>query len=446
MKQKMKYLLFICLSLVLCSVQHVLADDGTALEVPRIREGQEMQEVTVSPNWRDALEPGAIYEADASEWFEGEGVLTYHWLQEEAIGDFRLDAATGALEFRPWCKDVGKTAYIEVYAKNEAGESEHVQLSIYIDKAQNAPDTEYTVVKDTYKEQQPGGLIQGPYDKYAFAAKMQLHDNKILMVYLDGQEIAYKLEEERYPTTGFKIFSIAPEDVSGLAFGEHVVKIIMSGGVDVEFPVYVQETKKQCTVTYVAFRPGDNTTTGLLWMDQISCVEGEAVVQPTYTDLEHYTFAGWWSIEDDPADSKEYTSETPIYSDVALRAKWEPKAYAVTFINGGAAYAEYDIAYGEAIPLPSAPQKAGYRFIGWYSGENGNGTKLEEGTAAEGPLTLYAHWSKTSSGSLRNTQHTQAEKTETEEPYRAVFDYEHLWELLETPVKIFVKLLVLFPA
>ena len=108
MKQKMKYLLFICLSLVLCSVQHVLADDGTALEVPRIREGQEMQGVTVSPNWRDALEPGAIYEADASRWFEGEGTLTYRWLQEEAIGDLRLDAATGALEFRPWSGRPGR--------------------------------------------------------------------------------------------------------------------------------------------------------------------------------------------------------------------------------------------------------------------------------------------------------------------------------------------------
>ena len=441
MKQKMKYLLFICLSLVLCSVQHVLADDGTALEVPRIREGQEMQEVTVSPNWRDALEPGAIYEVDASEWFEGEGTLTYHWLQEEAIGDLRLDAATGALEFRPWCKDVGKTAYIEVYAKNEAGESEYVQLSIYIDKAQNAPDTEYTVVKDTYSKDGQDLIYQEvQYQRFVFAADLKMNDNRVLSAYLDDQEVAYYLEEKGPPHTDVKIFGIYPIAVMGLSSGEHTVEIIMSGGADIEFPVYVKQN--MYNVTYAPIDPE-----GVRYpINQITCNEGETVILPTLSDTEHYTFAGWWSIEDDPADSKEYTSETPIYSDVALRAKWEPKVYAVTFINGGAAYAEYDIAYGEAIPLPSAPQKAGYRFIGWYSGENGDGTKLEEGTAAEGPLTLYAHWSKTSSGSLRNTQHTQAEKTETEEPYRAVFDYEHLWELLETPVKIFVKLLVLFPA
>ncbi len=56
------------------------------------------------------------------------------------------------------------------------------------------------------------------------------------------------------------------------------------------------------------------------------------------------------------------------------------------------------IAGGNVGTLPTAPTRSGYTFKGWNTQANGSGTAFTAATAVNGPITVYAQWSKNSSG------------------------------------------------
>ena len=48
--------------------------------------------------------------------------------------------------------------------------------------------------------------------------------------------------------------------------------------------------------------------------------------------------------------------------------------------------------------LPKAPSKSGYTFSGWNTAANGSGTAFTKETVVTSPITVYAQWTKNSSG------------------------------------------------
>ncbi|MDY3927829.1 MAG: InlB B-repeat-containing protein [Clostridia bacterium] len=75
------------------------------------------------------------------------------------------------------------------------------------------------------------------------------------------------------------------------------------------------------------------------------------------------------------------------------------KVFSVQFVSDGDDYKTYNnLKVGDTISTPEKPTKSGYTFMGWYSNENGTGTKFDENTIISGNAIYYAYWKKNSSG------------------------------------------------
>lgn len=76
-------------------------------------------------------------------------------------------------------------------------------------------------------------------------------------------------------------------------------------------------------------------------------------VEPT-PRKEGYTFSGWSEIP-----------ETMPAHDVEVTGNFTINSYKLKYIVDGAEYKNIDVEYGAAIVAENAPEKAGYKFIGW---------------------------------------------------------------------------------
>jgi len=81
--------------------------------------------------------------------------------------------------------------------------------------------------------------------------------------------------------------------------------------------------------------------------------------------------------------------------------------FSVQFLSDGNDYKTYNnLKVGDTISTPEKPTKSGYTFMGWYSNENGTGTKFDENTIISGNAIYYAYWKKNSSGGGGVTRYT----------------------------------------
>ena len=134
-------------------------------------------------------------------------------------------------------------------------------------------------------------------------------------------------------------------------------------------------------------------------MAQESVKKGDTIKLPKLKDTKKYKFMGWWSNTDNPEDSIEYTSDTPIMSNVSLKARWEDRLYKVVFMSDGKEFSGAEYKYGDIAALPENPLKSGYIFNGWYTEENGKGDKLSAPVTVQSDIAGYAYFTKkTSSG------------------------------------------------
>lgn len=125
--------------------------------------------------------------------------------------------------------------------------------------------------------------------------------------------------------------------------------------------------------------------------------DGETAKLPEMpAERDGYIFKGWYlyagggskdtKIEDGSSLSKD-NDKNIIY------ARWgkksEDKTYTITIDGGGTLTTD---STGKLTALPTTPTKPGYIFGGWYTGENGSGTKVEIGHSFTGPATIYPYW------------------------------------------------------
>lgn len=100
-----------------------------------------------------------------------------------------------------------------------------------------------------------------------------------------------------------------------------------------------------------------------------------------------YTFAGWY----DDANT-EFSFDQLITGDTVVYAKWTINEYDVTFhVNGGTAVGKQSIEFNKQADEPTAPEKTGYTFKGWYSDAEGE-SEFSFDTKITADTAVYAKW------------------------------------------------------
>jgi uncharacterized repeat protein (TIGR02543 family) len=109
---------------------------------------------------------------------------------------------------------------------------------------------------------------------------------------------------------------------------------------------------------------------------------GSNIVVPTVTRT-GYTFKGW---------SPEVAATVPA-NDVTYVAQWEINKYTVTFdANGGGGDVSLLVEHGANLPVPDAPVRDKYNFVGWFTAAESGELFNIEGATVTSDITLYAHW------------------------------------------------------
>ena len=115
--------------------------------------------------------------------------------------------------------------------------------------------------------------------------------------------------------------------------------------------------------------------------------EGGKATEPAAPTKAQFTFVGWF------LGDVEYDFDTPVASDVALKAKWEalPPEYTVSFETGtDAVIPDQTVTEGAKAEKPQDPEKSGYVFVGWVVSESGEAYDFE--SAVVGNVSLSAKY------------------------------------------------------
>ncbi len=136
--------------------------------------------------------------------------------------------------------------------------------------------------------------------------------------------------------------------------------------------------KIQYTVTFY------NETTVLA---TIKVAEGETITIPSTISIEGSTIEGWYT---DADLTNAFDANSAISADTALYAKLIAKV-TVTFKNGDTVVNTQTVSSGTKVTAPAAPEKTGYTFGGWVSGETTLAAGAES-AAITADVTFTAKW------------------------------------------------------
>jgi uncharacterized repeat protein (TIGR02543 family) len=107
-----------------------------------------------------------------------------------------------------------------------------------------------------------------------------------------------------------------------------------------------------------------------------------------------HVFAGWFT---DALAGTQVTTNT-VFTETStqtLFAHWmtAPVYFICTYTS---VFLPVTQTYNNAFVLPSQPLRAGYSFVGWFTGLDGTGTQVTANTIFTGPPSqvLYAHWAE----------------------------------------------------
>lgn len=118
--------------------------------------------------------------------------------------------------------------------------------------------------------------------------------------------------------------------------------------------------------------------------------EGENVKKPENPTKEGYNFVGWF-IE---GEEWSFTRDC-VNNNIVLKAKWEKKAYTVTFdaIEGSVSERERVALAGAQIGTLPIPKRENYDFLGWFEEDDTSlSNKITENTIVNDNMSLVARW------------------------------------------------------
>lgn len=120
---------------------------------------------------------------------------------------------------------------------------------------------------------------------------------------------------------------------------------------------------------------------------------GSVVSEPAAPVRENYNFKGWFK---NKRIVTKYDFSQPIMADTTIYAGWTAQGAIITYDYN---YADAPVAQRvsvstcEPITQPSAPERAGFTFVGWYTTSSGTTAFLFE-NGIEKNTTVFAKWSE----------------------------------------------------
>lgn len=135
--------------------------------------------------------------------------------------------------------------------------------------------------------------------------------------------------------------------------------------------------------------------------DTVETGGNETITLPLAPIENGYTFEGWYFDKGTWQDelTADYYADKPLNNDVTVYAYYKAipaTKYTITFVADGSTVGTVSTAGFETITLPSAPNKSGYTFEGWYFDSGIWQDKLTENTYANstpnGNLSVYAYY------------------------------------------------------
>lgn len=101
-----------------------------------------------------------------------------------------------------------------------------------------------------------------------------------------------------------------------------------------------------------------------------------------------------------------------VTEDIVLVPAWEINSYTLAFEADGAPLAPITQEYGTALTLPSAPEKTGYTFAGWYRNAEGTGETFTSETMPAENIKLFAKYERIAFGISTSAEHADIEVSE----------------------------------
>lgn len=147
---------------------------------------------------------------------------------------------------------------------------------------------------------------------------------------------------------------------------------------------------KRCTIKF-------DTKEGGTEIPDVVQDEGYTVARPADPTRENYRFAGWY------LGGSEYNFDSVVSQDLTIEAKWVLQCYLVFDLG----YGEESNVYYKTAPkdigltvgtdeLKKNPSRAGFKFMGWYTEKDGQGTKIEDDkfpyVLEKMETVFYAYW------------------------------------------------------
>ncbi|MBO6133811.1 MAG: InlB B-repeat-containing protein [Lachnospiraceae bacterium] len=115
---------------------------------------------------------------------------------------------------------------------------------------------------------------------------------------------------------------------------------------------------------------------------------------PSDPKKDGFVFKGWYTQKN--GEGNRLDSDTVCEADITVYAFWEEEVYCdVHFIDKlSGSDVSYSILSNTSFGsnFPPDPARDGYRFKGWFTEENGKGTRCENSSTILGDVDLYAYW------------------------------------------------------
>lgn len=214
-----------------------------------------------------------------------------------------------------------------------------------------------------------GGTVQGYYipfqNKYVSAADITtytLKENVVLHMVTNTYDPrgSITLPDDPTPTReGYKFF--------GWYFNSGYTRPYNGEAITSDTSLYAKFIRESYTVTF--------NTDGGETIEPITAEYGTALSELEFPVIEKpgHTFSGWECFDSTYTQSlgmlPEDLSGVTLIFNFYLKATFTANSYKATFDpNNGEEVTEKTVTYGEEVELPTAPEKTGYNFAGWYDG------------------------------------------------------------------------------
>ena len=170
---------------------------------------------------------------------------------------------------------------------------------------------------------------------------------------------------------------------------------IYSGNTDTGVKVTVEGKAASATVEYhtVTFKDGNKEMTTPA--QQIVLKGAAASVPADAPTKTGYTFSKWVTVD---GGSTAYDFTKAVTGKTSVHASWVANTYQVTFhyhgADGGNTTQSQNVTYDSKYGTLPVPTRTGYTFKGWYTEENGKGSKVDADTTVKttSAHTLHAYW------------------------------------------------------